>query len=97
MVLSKAKQQAAVTPQSPPALLEGWHRLLLEPSCRPGTHACGADSHLLAVFLRYPNLYIYLKLPVSFSALFERRNIVLLENQKFAVNGLVIVSTTGVG
>lgn len=43
-------------------------------------YTCGADSHLLTVFLRYPNLYVYLELPGSFSALFKRRNIVLLEN-----------------
>lgn len=32
-------------------------------------------SHLLAVAPRYYDLYIYLKLPGGFSALFERRNV----------------------
>lgn len=33
-------------------------------------------------FPRYPELYIHLKLPVSFLALFKRRNIVLLEKNR---------------
>lgn len=94
-VLLKAEQQAAVTPWSPPALLGGQHRVLLEPPRRLGVHARGADSHLLTVFPKYPDLYRYLKLPISSSALFKRRD-VLLENQRFAVNCLVIVSTTRV-
>lgn len=66
------------------------------PPRRQGVHAHGADSRLLTVFPKYPNLYRCLKLPISFSALFKRRDVVLLENQRFAVNCLVIVSTTRV-
>lgn len=79
MGLLKANQQMA----SPPALL-GADTPRPEP-LRPGAQACGADNCLHDVSLRSPDLYRYLKLPVSFSALFERSSIVLLADQRFAV------------
>lgn len=61
----------SVTPSPPQGVPVGVVRV--SPP-RLGTQACGADS-----FLRYPDLYGHLKLPVSFLALFKRRNVVLLE------------------